>query len=469
MKFQFLLLPILLATSVARAAAPERPNILFIFSDDQRADTIRALGNNEITTPNLDRLVRGGVSFSRAYCMGGLQGAVCVPSRAMLMTGRSLFRIDEQMKAQGTWPEQFGKAGWQTFATGKWHNGAESLLRSFQTGSALFLGGMGDPYHLPLQDFGPDRKLVKRAARAGTHAVEAIADAAVDFLEKRDAAKPFLAYVAMEAPHDPRIAPPQFHAKYNAAKPSLPKDFMPLHPFDNGEMTIRDEKLAEWPRTPDEIRQHLADYYAMIEFMDQQIGRILDTLKKSGCESNTLVVFASDQGLAVGSHGLMGKQNLYESGMRVPLIIGGPGIPSDVRTDAMCHLLDVFPTIGAMTGVSKPEGSEGLDLSPVLRGSTKSARTEILTAYRDVQRAIRDDRWKLIRYPQIDRTQLFDLSADPHEMNDLSAKPEQSARVGELMGLLARTQKVHGDSLPLTVANPKSGEWTPPAPKSKRN
>src|SRR5437879_5165587 len=108
------------------------PNILFFYNDDQRADTIRALGNTHITTPNLDRMVENGRAFRRAYCMGAMQGAVCVPSRAMMLTGRTLFRAHTDLEGQTTWPELFGRAGYTTFITGKWHNQAPGLLRSFQ-------------------------------------------------------------------------------------------------------------------------------------------------------------------------------------------------------------------------------------------------------------------------------------------------------------------------------------------------
>ena len=109
-----------------------RPNVLFLFADDQRADTIAALGNPIITTPNLDRLVRSGVSFKRAYMQGSMQPATCVPSRAMLLSGQSLFRIDEKLERDETWPAAFGKSGYTTFLTGKWHNGPESIPLSFQ-------------------------------------------------------------------------------------------------------------------------------------------------------------------------------------------------------------------------------------------------------------------------------------------------------------------------------------------------
>src|ERR1043165_9473173 len=162
------------AGAATQAASP--PNILFLFSDDQRADTIHALGNAAIETPNLDRLVAEGTVFTRAYCMGAQQGAVCVPSRAMLMTGRTLFRIRENLDGQVTWPEAFARAGYSTFITGKWHNQAPSLVRVFQEGKNVFLGGMGkDPYALPVQDFGPDHKLSEMRP-SGKHCVELFTD-----------------------------------------------------------------------------------------------------------------------------------------------------------------------------------------------------------------------------------------------------------------------------------------------------
>lgn len=441
-------------------AAPR--NVLFIFSDDQRADTIHALGNEHIETPHLDKLVQSGTAFERAYCMGGLQGAVCVPSRAMLMTGRPLWRVQEQLKTQETWPERFAEEGYATFITGKWHNGKESLLRVFPEGRAIFLGGMGDPFSLPLQDITPKRTLTKHPSTPGKHAVEEIADAAAGFLEQRPKDKPFLLYVAMEAPHDPRTAPPEFHAKYKDRLPPLPPDFLPQHPFDNGEMTVRDEKLAPWPRTPENIRSQLADYYALITFMDAQIGRILDALEKIGAAKDTVIVFASDQGLALGSHGLMGKQNVYESGMRVPLIFSGLGIPAGQRRDALCYLTDVYATVGELTGVKPPAGAEGRSLVTVISGERKEHREHILTGYRNVQRAVTDGHWKLIRYPQVNVTQLFNLKADPHELADLSAKPEHAEKVKEMLAVMRREQSAHGDSLPLEVANPKPAAWSPP-------
>ena len=437
------LLAALLLTTLAASA--KQPNILFLFSDDQRADTIAALGNGHIRTPNLDRLVQRGTAFTRAYCMGAMHGAVCVPSRAMLMTGRTLFRVDEKLEGQGTWPEQFAAAGYTTFISGKWHNGAASVARMFQGGKAIFLGGMTDPYKAVVQDITAAHVLGNKHT-VEKHTVETFADCAVGFLREQKAApRPWLCYVPFNAPHDPRVAPPAFHEPYNAAKPPLPANFLPEHPFDNGEMRVRDEKLAPWPRTPEVVRQHLADYYAAITFLDAQIGRVLDTLHETGAEENTIVVFSSDHGLAIGSHGLMGKQNLYEHSMRAPLLLAGPGIPAAKRSDALCYLLDIFPTLGALASVPAPDGSEGLSLAPVLAGTQPAVRDAIFTAYMKVQRAVRDDRWKLIVYPVAGRTQLFDLRDDPHELRDLSADPAHEPEVKRMRALLEEQQAKVGD------------------------
>jgi arylsulfatase A-like enzyme len=438
--------------SATQATSP--PNVLFLFSDDQRADTIHALGNAAIETPNLDRLVGEGTVFTRAYCMGAQQGAVCVPSRAMLMTGRTLFRIKENIDGQPTWPEAFAGAGYCTFITGKWHNQAASLLHTFQEGKNVFLGGMGhDPYALPVQDFGADRKLSAKRP-SGKHCVELFADTVIDFIKGQTGGKPFLAYVALNAPHDPRIAPKEYHDKYNAAKPPLPENFLPQHPFNNGNMAGRDEELAPWPRTPEIVRQHLADYYASITFLDAQIGRVLDALKAAGLHEKTIVVFASDHGLAIGSHGLFGKQNLYDHSMHAPLILAGPGVPKGKRADALCYLLDIFPTLGELTGVASPEGSEGKSLAPVLHGKSDKVRESLFTAYIKVQRAVRDGRWKILVYPQINKTQLFDLEMDPGETKDLASEPAHAAELQRLTSILESAQRDCGDTLPLRTDKP---------------
>jgi len=440
-------------------AAATTPNILFIFADDQRADTIAALGNTHIQTPNLDRLARRGVAFTRAYMQGGMNGATCVPSRAMLLSGRSLFHIDEKLTRDETWPSAFGRAGYTTFISGKWHNTPASVPLSFQRARQLFTGGMTDPLHAPLSNL--ENGKMGPTKISPRHACATFAEETIAFLQEPHPT-PFFAYLAFDGPHDPHIVPADFPVHYDPEKIPLPRNFLAQHPFNNGEMTIRDEQLLPWPRTATDIRAMLADYYRYISYLDQLIGHVLDALDASPAAQNTFIVFTADSGVARGSHGLIGKQNLYEHSLRVPLIIAGPDIATNTTTDALCYLYDVLPTLGALTQVHGPKTNEGIDLSPSLRDPRKPARTSLTFAYQKVQRAIRDERFKLIRYPQIDRTQLFDLTNDPDEINDLAALPEQAVRVAAMTQMLSAELKALDDPAPFTVETPRPAAWTAP-------
>ncbi|MCX6855524.1 MAG: sulfatase-like hydrolase/transferase, partial [Verrucomicrobia bacterium] len=302
------------------------------------------------------------------------------------------------------------------------------------------------------------------------HCSQRLADGTIKFLKTRAEAheeKPFYIYIAPPVPHDPRSAEPQFHALYDPAQIQLSPAFLPQHPFDNGEMAVRDEKLAPWPRTEADTKQQNADFYACVTGLDHHIGRIFAELKASGQWENTIIIFSGDNGLSLGEHGLFGKQNLYEfGGMHVPLVIAGPGIPKG-KSEAFVYLMDLFPTFAEFTGAKIPDGVDAKSLVPILKGTQPKVRDVLYTAYRDCQRAIRDDRWKLIRYPLVDRTQLFDLSNDPHELNNLADKPEHAAKIAELTALLTTQMADHADKSPLTVATPKPAEWTPPAPGSE--
>jgi arylsulfatase A-like enzyme len=298
----------------AAALAGKRPNFIVLLTDDQRFDTVRALWGGQVLTPHMDRLVRRGVAFTNACTQGGLTGAICMPSRAQLLTGRSVFRVHQGIVERQerpdpemvTFPETLRRAGYQTFATGKWHNGAALFQRSFESGDNIFFGGMGDQIQLPVQPYDASGKYPKERVRpAGKFSSELFSDTAVRFLRERDRSKPYLLYVAYTSPHDPRMAPARYADLFPPSGLKLPKNFLPQHPFDNGEMKVRDEMLAGFPRTEDEIRKHLAGYYAMIAEVDAQIGRVLDAID----DDNTYVIFAGDNGLAVGQHGLMGKQN----------------------------------------------------------------------------------------------------------------------------------------------------------------
>lgn len=446
--------------AAAQKTGQKRPNFVILFTDDQRFDTIRALGNNEIHTPNMDRLVRGGVAFTNAAIMGGTQGAVCMPSRAMLMTGQSLFRAARntgstpgEKAPPGPFhlmPELLRQNGYATFATGKWHNGPRLFSRCFGGGGNIFFGGMGDQLQMPVQDFDPTGAYPKDRIRNGPRfSSEMFTDSAVDFLERHKGGDPFLIYCAYTSPHDPRMAPERFRKLYDPARITLPANFLPQHPFDNGELKVRDELLAPFPRTPEVVREHMAAYYAMVSEVDAQIGRVLDAVERSPAAGNTYVILAGDNGLAVGQHGLFGKQNVYDHSVRVPLVISGPGIAKGKRSGAFAYLFDLFPTVCEWAGLEVPDTVDGLSLAPALRDPAERLRESMFFAYRNYQRAVRTREWKLIHYAVggEQRTQLFHIGRDPWESKDLAGRPEYAARVREMRAKMMGWQKRTGDPL----------------------
>jgi arylsulfatase A-like enzyme len=317
-------------------------------------------------------------------------------------------------------------------------------------------GGMSDHEKVPVRDLGPEGKLTE--PRTGEKfSSELFADAAIRFLEKQDGQKPFFLYTAFTAPHDPRQPPPGFPAKYSS-RPPLPPNFLPQLPFDNGAMNGgRDENLAAWPRTEAVIRDQLAEYYAMIEHLDAQIGRILAALKKSGQFDRTIIVYAADNGLALGSHGLLGKQSAFEHSMRVPLIVSGPGIPRGKSSSAFTYHFDLFPTLCDVAGLTAPGNLSGESLRPIWTGQLEKIRETCFLPYIQVQRAIRDERWKLICYPKINYIQLFDLQNDPDERQSVYDNPAHAPHVARLLGLMKEWQARVGD----TLALPATGQ--PPA------
>lgn len=430
----------------------DQPNVLLFITDDQRFDTLGALNNSEIHTPNLDYLMRNGTTFTNAYLMGGSHEAVCMPSRAMMHTGRTLFHLQDQgqdIPAEHVMlGEHLGRNGYERFGTGKWHNGPGSFARSFSNGGEIFFGGMDDHWNVPLCNFDPSGSYPKPRKhpwnpglgtieaidksfdhlRRGRHSTDLFADAAVDFLNHRSGEKPFFLYCAFMAPHDPRTMPQEFLTQYDPRRVRLPESFLPEHPFDNGELLVRDEWLAARPRRPEEVKRHTAEYYAMITHLDAAVGRVLDALKASGVLERTVIVHTADHGLALGRHGLMGKQSTYDHSLHIPLIISGPEVPKGELRDGLCYNIDLFPTLCELLGLPVPESVEGKSLVSALADPTTRGREVLLHAYRHFQRAARDARHKLIEYVVNGErhTQLFDLQEDPNEIVNIADRPENA-------------------------------------------
>ncbi|KAA6352247.1 Arylsulfatase [termite gut metagenome] len=434
----------------------KRPNILFLLTDDQSYNTVHALGNNTVVTPNMDRLVKEGTAFTQNHVMGGLQGAISMPSRAMLLTGRYLQHLQQDGRiiptSDKTFPELFRENGYLTFASGKWHSDKASFNRSFSTGSNIFFGGMQqygtDGHFRPfLHEYDPTGEYVKGRFRSKFSSV-CYADASIDFIKsQRNKDKPFLMYIAFNSPHDPRTPPPGYGHKYEAGDIPLPLNFLSKHPFDNGDLNVRDETFLPVPRTPEMIRKEIALYYGMISEVDTQIGRILEALEESGEYDNTIIVFTADNGLSVGQHGLLGKQNLYEHSAKTPLVIVGPGVPKNERNSAFNYLLDLYPTLCDMTGIRYPATVDGKSLKDAIIEKKPLGRDHLTLSYINIQRAFKKDNYKLILYNVNgeERIQLFDLQKDPLEQNNLADALAYGKKIEEFTQLLNKEMHDIGD------------------------
>jgi arylsulfatase A-like enzyme len=440
--------------------AKKRPNILFLFADDQRADTIGAHGNPHIQTPHLDRLAKGGFSFRKNYCAGSFSGAVCVASRAMLMTGQHWMSLPRE-KPQANWgnnltlPALLKKTGnYQPFIIGKWHNGKNTLDQSFTNGRSVYMGGMADHTNFEVQDLSNGKLSNKRSA--GGFSSSVFADDAISFIKSTQTGNPFFLYVSFMAPHDPRNPPEKYREMYYRNRPPLPKNFLPQHPFQNAPQATsgRDEGLAPWPRTKEMISDQLCEYYGLVTHLDKQVGRILSALKKSAHADNTIVVYTADHGLAMGSHGLLGKQNVYEQSMQCPLIISGPGIPQGKSSDAFTYVHDLYATLCSLVDIKPENKIDSEDLTEIIRGNAKEVRKSLFLPFQDNQRSVNNGKWKLHIYPQINHQLLFNLEKDPHEMNNLSNDPKHGNQLLKMERLMHKWKKLLSDPHLLRSENP---------------
>ena len=455
------------------AAGPrKKPNLLFIFADDQAFETVCALGCDEIQTPNLDRLVRRGVTFTRAYNQGSWSGAVCIASRTMLNTGLFLWRAakvyrnaDRQFRQPGRlWSQLLAKGGYETYMTGKWHLRADAT-KAFDVTKHI-RGGMPrqtkQGYNRPIEGqpdaWKPWDKKFGGYWQGGVHWSEVLGNDAVEFLAraaKRD--KPFFMYLAFNAPHDPRQSPKAYVDRYPLDKVRVPRNFVPQYPFKDSigcGKGLRDEKLAPFPRTRYAVKVNRQEYYAIITHMDAQVGRILDALEATGQADNTYIFFSADHGLAVGHHGLMGKQNLFDHSVRVPLMVAGPGVAKAKKIDARVYLQDIMPTTLELAGAPKPDHVQFKSLLPLIQGKADRSYDAIYGGYLAVQRMVTQGDHKMILYPKIKKVLLFNLADDPLEMKDLAGDPKHKPLLKKLFARLLALQTETGDALDLKTAYP---------------
>ncbi|MEK6235185.1 MAG: sulfatase-like hydrolase/transferase [Planctomycetales bacterium] len=477
----------------ASAAKGDRPNLLFIIVDDQSPFDLKVYDpKSRLETPTINRLAEEGMVFDGAYHMGSFSGAVCTPSRHMVMTGRTVWRLPNALGGrhcpddiiENVMAATFNRAGYDTMRTCKRGN-------SYAAANALFT-------------------VVHDATKRGGTPETGSAwhgDQVMNYLNERETAKdedPFLIYFGFSHPHDVRDGTPELLAKYGAVnhrdrktlppanpkQPPLPINYLSKHPFHHGHPGLRDEVSVSgvWERRDEQtIRNELGREFACDENIDRQIARVLGKLKDMGELDNTFIVYTADHGMAIGRHGLQGKQNLSEHTWRVPFIVKGPGIKPGSRVQGNSYLLDALPTLCDLAGIEIPKTVEGVSLKPVLDGKKETVRDVLFGVYcggtKPGMRSVKKGDWKLIKYDvmngEVRQTQLFNLAKNPNEfiaehgkkdalMTNLANNPAHADKLAEMESLLLSEMRRLDDPYRLWD-QPKDG-LTPPksSPRKKR-
>ncbi len=461
------------------AAESNKPDVLFIFIDDLTFDGLNSLGNSQVISPNLDKIVNSGVKFVNNYNMGGWNGAISQASRTQLITGMNIWNAyNEQETSQfktlleerTLWPQMMKDAGYKTYHTGKWHVSHIRPNQIFDEVEGVSGGMMVDYYDfknptngVPNTYLGYERPLSREDDswqpwdmahggywQNGKHWSETQADYIIGYMERnKESEEPLFMTIAFNAPHDPRQSPKEFVDMYDVDKIKMPKSFQPSHPdmdLMGCDKTLRDEELAPWPRTEYAIQKHSQEYYALITHLDVQIGRIMEELERSGRMDNTLIVLTADNGLAMGKHGLLGKQNMYEHSMKVPLVFAGLGLPKGESRKQLTYMQDLVPTVMELAGVQQPDNMDFVsELNVVKDGKQPSNREVIYGAYLDVQRMVRNERYKLFLIPKAGKAYLFDVVKDPDEIKNLYGNPKYDAVVKELAAQYLAASQSAGD------------------------
>ncbi|VGO16259.1 Arylsulfatase [Pontiella desulfatans] len=485
--------------SITALAETEKPNILFIFADDLSYETIGAFGILDIDTPHLDSMVEGGTTFTHAYNMGAYNGAVCVASRAMLNTGRFVWgtyqhdtgpKMKEEVKSGRMWSQLMSKAGYRTYMTGKWHVKAKpadifDVAKNDRPGMPKDFWSKGSADGTKPKHYGYFRPVDEEDYKngwkpwdtsnggfweGGKHWSEVVADDALDFIaDAKEHKDPFFMYIAFNASHDPRQAPKEYIDRYPLDRIKLPDNYVSKYKYQDEigcGKSLRDAALAPFPRTEFAVKVHRQEYFALITHMDDQIGRILQALEESGKADNTYIVFTADHGLAVGRHGLIGKQNMYDHSVRVPFMVVGPNVEPGAENPAPIYLQDIMPTALQLADAPIPEYVEFKSLLPLLKDKQAQHYNSVYGAYKNQQRMIQQGDWKYITYPTCGGERLYNMKNDPFEKSDLSANPEYAAKMKELRSdLLALSTDLND---PLDYNDPVTS-WKKAAPtKSKK-
>mgnify|MGYP003630311579 FL=1 len=450
----------------------KKPNFLFVLVDDQSPFDLQTYDPNSILqTPTIDKLAKQGVVFESARHMGSMNGAVCTPSRHMIMTGRTLWHLPKsagyrESLAPDSLEQQsiaavFNRAGYKTMRTCKKGNSYAAANKQFTiVHDATKRGGTeesGSAWH---------------------------AEQVLNYLSDREQAQekdPFFIYFGFSHPHDIRDGTPELLEKYGATnhtdqnslppaspkQPPLQENYLNAHPFFHGHPQLRDEERVSgvWKNRDEQtVRNELGLEYACSENIDIQLNKVLAKLEASGELDNTYIIYTSDHGMSIGRHGLMGKQNLYEHTWRVPFIVKGPGLEAGKRVKGNIYLLDVLPTLCELAGIDAPETVEGISFVPVLKGEKEVVRDVMYGVYaggtKPGIRTVKKGDWKLIKYDVMDgairETQLFNLAENPNEylpehhkseemLINLANNPKYSAQLKEMEALLLEQMVFHDD------------------------
>jgi len=470
----------------ALAQRGDRPNILFIMTDDHAAHAIGAYGSRVNTTPNLDRLAREGALLTSVFATN----SICTPSRAAILTGQyshlngvTVFnRFDSSRMTVARLLQQ---AGYHTGMIGKWHLGSDPV--GFDRWEIL--PGQG-AYNDPVLYTATGEKTY-----TGRYATDVITELALEFVETRPRNQPFFLMMHHKAPHRPWQPSAAYAAQFAARRIPEPETLWDsyatrtdaLHENQQrvaADLTNRDLKLTppanlagpeltKWLATKPEsvaivrdgkpitltgealvrwkYQRYMQDYLATLQSVDDSVGRVLALLDKSGLARNTIVIYTSDQGFFLGDHGLFDKRFMYEESIRMPFLVRWPaGIKAGTRSDALALNVDFAPTFLAAAGVAAPPEMQGRSLLPVLRGRTPPDwRTSMYYRYYHdpgdhntrAHYGVRTRTHKLIYFWKKDQWELFDLVNDPHELHNLYGEPGQDALTATLKAELARLKR----------------------------
>ena len=451
----------------------KKPNFLFVLVDDQTPFDFKMYDSTStLDSPVLDKLAKEGMVFDGAYHMGAWYAAVCAPSRQMVMTGRTVWDLPNwgphktsnapEGAEKETMGAIFGRGGYETMRTSKKGNYCDYANEYFD-----------------ITHEGRDKRRGNHENGTGWHT-----DRVIDYLTERETSKeekPFLVYLGISHPHDTRDGTPELLEKYGAVnhrdtaslppanpkQPVLPANYLPKHPWDQGHNNLRDEvKVSGVWRNRDEqtIRNELGRENACAENIDIQLGKVLSKLEAMGELDNTYIIYTSDHGIAIGRHGLMGKQNLYEHTWRVPFIVKGPGIAAGKRAEGNIYLLDILPTLCDLADIDIPETVQGKSFVPVLKEEKETVRDVMYGVYaagrKPGMRCVKKGDWKLIKYDRnngtVRQTQLFNLKENPHEFlaahnksgemeTNLADNPKYADKLAEMEALLLEQMKIHND------------------------